>query len=206
MKRHDDRTVELTEAEQVVLEWHSSLLDTGHSHAAADEQILLRTPVDGMTWKVMADQEFRKYLHGIKFWGPLAKDDHRPGEEPVPRIFFLDNEGNDKSEAEVRRLGPDVWLVTDPDCDMGHILTRQQIMEDPYLRLQTCGATLTVGSTDPSSTECDKDEGHPMPHEGDDPLGVENLRVQWTGGGYCAGDPLPTHLIGWVNKPAASEL
>lgn len=133
MKRIDNDTVELTDAEKIVKEWHESLLDTGYSHAAADEQILLRTPTDGMTWKVLADMEFRKWLHGIRFWGPLAKDDHHPTDEPLPRIGFLDDNKALQYEAEVRRLGPDLYKITAPGIGIEHLVTTQEVKEDDYI-------------------------------------------------------------------------
>lgn len=198
MNRLSDVTVELTDAERVVKDWFNSLLDTGHSHASAIEQILLRTPVDGVTWKVLEDEEFRKYLAGIRFWGPLAKDEHKPGDEPVPRIFYVDPEGiMPEREAEVRRLGPDVWVVTDPETNAGHILDRKQIEAAPYLRIETCGASFVTGDY---GTECDKDEGHPMPHEADDPMEMPGVRVSWEGGGSCAGDRLPYRNVAWTGR------
>lgn len=133
MKRNEDGTVELTEAETVVSEWHASLLDTGYSHAAADEQILLVTPTNGMAWKVLADMEFRKYLHGVKFWGPLAKNDHTVTDEPPPRIGFLDDDKAVQYEAEVRRLGPDLFVITAPGIGIQHLVSTQDVMDDDYL-------------------------------------------------------------------------
>lgn len=58
-----------------------------------------------------------------------------------------------------------------------------------------CGRDLTMGSpVDPYGVTCDLDRGHAGPHEGDHPL-AETDRVRWTGGGYCAGDPLPARVL-----------
>lgn len=91
-----------------------------------------------------------------------------------------------------------------------NVLNNQQFRDwlagskGPHDRPEICGSTLTVGTTDPSSTECDLKPGHypETSHEGDDPLGVENLRVRWNGGGSCAGDPLPVTIVEWPRKQA----
>lgn len=198
MKFIEQNEVELTPAEQIVTEWHTSLLDSGYTDPAAVEQILLRTKTDGPTWKVLADDDFRKYLSGIRIWGPLAKDDHKVSDLPLPRIEFLDDEGTPMYEAVVRRLGPDLYVVKSPASDMEHLMTTQEIKDDDYVRFMPCGATLVLGTTDPSSTECDLNIEHPDKHEGDDPLGCD-MRVRWTGGGTCAGDRLPVGGLEWVN-------
>ena len=49
-------------------------------------------------------------------------------------------------------------------------------------------------------TDCDiEDPNHPMPHEGQDPLDDRpGKRVQWEGGGFCAGDPLPYRNVKYI--------
>jgi hypothetical protein len=64
---------------------------------------------------------------------------------------------------------------------------------------ETCGAAFVTGGHDPSSTECDlAPERTGLPHRGRDPLGGDGY-VQWSGGGSCAGDPLPYHGVRWVH-------
>ena len=87
MKRNQDGTVELTEAEEVVKDWHCSLLDVGHSHLAATEQMMLRTPPEGFTWKVLSNDEFRQWLYSIRFWGPLTKGDPKAEEQADALIY-----------------------------------------------------------------------------------------------------------------------
>lgn len=53
-----------------------------------------------------------------------------------------------------------------------------------------CTATYTTGGSDPYGTKCEEPGGHDGPHEGPHPLD-ELSRLQWDGGGMCAGDPLP---------------
>lgn len=57
-----------------------------------------------------------------------------------------------------------------------------------------CGATAVTGGHDPSGTDCMLERGHRGPHIGPEPITGEGI-VKWTGGGMCAGDPLP---IRWV--------
>lgn len=136
MKIGEDGSVMLTDAELVARDWFNSLLDSGNSHASALEQMMLRTPVDGPTWKTLASDDFRRYLAGIRFWGPLAKDDHHPQADPLPAIEFLDDDGNPLYEATVRRLGPDLYVVKNPVSDMEHLMTTQEIKDDDYLRFK----------------------------------------------------------------------
>lgn len=56
-----------------------------------------------------------------------------------------------------------------------------------------CGVGISTGGHDPYGTSCDLPRGHDGPHEGPDFFGVG--RLKWTGGGSCAGDPLPVHII-----------
>jgi hypothetical protein len=52
-----------------------------------------------------------------------------------------------------------------------------------------CGRSITVGPRhDPHGVTCERDEGHSGPHRG--PI-FEDQQYEWTGGGMCAGDPLP---------------
>lgn len=50
-----------------------------------------------------------------------------------------------------------------------------------------CGRSITIGTEDGSS--CELDNGHSGPHRGRNPF--DEGYVEWTGGGMCAGDPLP---------------
>lgn len=65
--------------------------------------------------------------------------------------------------------------------------------EDPaylaYLKEmeRMCGRSITLGFED--GTSCEKDAGHDGPHRGRSPFADDF--VEWTGGGMCAGDPLP---------------
>lgn len=53
-----------------------------------------------------------------------------------------------------------------------------------------CGRAVEYGTaSDPSGTTCDQEAGHGGEHSGPDAFGEG--RLFWTGGGYCAGDPLP---------------
>lgn len=61
----------------------------------------------------------------------------------------------------------------------------------------TCGATYVTGGHDPYGTECDLAAGHPGPHRGANPLGNEG-NVEWNGGGWCSGDPLPYRDVRWT--------
>jgi hypothetical protein len=62
-----------------------------------------------------------------------------------------------------------------------------------------CGTELVVGSAhDPYSSTCERAKGHSGKHSGSDPFGGEGY-VMWQGGGYCAGDPLPTSDIVWLD-------
>lgn len=62
MKRIDERTVELTDAERVVVEWHGMLLDAGYSQREAVDRIESRVPQDGVTFALVRDPDFRAYL------------------------------------------------------------------------------------------------------------------------------------------------
>jgi hypothetical protein len=54
-----------------------------------------------------------------------------------------------------------------------------------------CGASTTLGSSaDPYGASCELDAGHRGPHVSANPLGGEGT-YEWSGGGMCAGDPLP---------------
>lgn len=61
-----------------------------------------------------------------------------------------------------------------------------------------CGVGISTGGFDPYGTSCDLDHGHDGPHEGSDWFGVGRLR--WTGGGSCAGDPLPFTIVEHVGE------
>lgn len=81
---------------------------------------------------------------------------------------------------------------------IGPLREAQDAAYEAYLAWQDdqpeeCGASYTTGpSWDPYGTSCDLEPGHDGPHEGLDPLPVvDGDRVQWQGGGMCAGDPLP---------------
>jgi hypothetical protein len=53
-----------------------------------------------------------------------------------------------------------------------------------------CGRSVTLGPAhDPSGASCELDAGHSGPHRSPSPFG-EGV-YEWTGGGMCAGDPLP---------------
>lgn len=70
-------------------------------------------------------------------------------------------------------------------------------MEDPaYLawleeQERLCQRTVTLGAAhDPYSASCELDTGHSGAHRSMSPFGDDRI-YEWTGGGYCAGDPLP---------------
>lgn len=62
MKRIDSKTVELTEAELVVKEWHSALLDAGYGLEDAAESIMDAVPASGETHRVLSRPEFYVWL------------------------------------------------------------------------------------------------------------------------------------------------
>lgn len=73
-----------------------------------------------------------------------------------------------------------------------------EIQDESYAAWQEamereCGVGISTGGFDPYGTSCDLDRGHEGPHEGTDWFGVGRLR--WTGGGMCAGDPLPFTIV-----------
>jgi hypothetical protein len=53
-----------------------------------------------------------------------------------------------------------------------------------------CGRSVTLGGADPYGATCEKDAGHDGPHRSPNPFGGDDY-YEWTGGGMCAGDPLP---------------
>ena len=58
-----------------------------------------------------------------------------------------------------------------------------------------CHQSFTRGpSWDPYGTNCELEAGHKGPHRGHDPFGVDAM-IEWEGGGYCAGDPLPVRNV-----------
>jgi len=60
-----------------------------------------------------------------------------------------------------------------------------------------CGRSVTLGSAhDPYGATCERDAGHSGPHRSPSPLG-EGF-YEWTGGGMCAGDPLPVRNARFV--------
>lgn len=70
--------------------------------------------------------------------------------------------------------------------------------------MSMCGQPFTTGGFDPYGTSCDLKHGHEGPHEGDDPFGTGG-RVQWEGGGSCAGDPLPQRNVKFIPKEEESN-
>lgn len=61
---------------------------------------------------------------------------------------------------------------------------------------EACTAGFVTGEF---GTDCDLDANHPMPHEGQDPMDDRpGKRVQWEGGGFCAGDPLPYRNVRYI--------
>lgn len=57
-----------------------------------------------------------------------------------------------------------------------------------------CNTMLVIGPEhDPSGTSCELENGHDGKHEGPHPIG--DGRIKWTGGGMCAGDPLPVRNV-----------
>lgn len=55
---------------------------------------------------------------------------------------------------------------------------------------RTCDAQYVTRGNDPYGTDCALSSGHAGPHRGADPFGSSGL-IEWSGGGSCAGDPLP---------------
>lgn len=54
-----------------------------------------------------------------------------------------------------------------------------------------CGRSITLGSRqDPYGASCELPIGHSGPHISPDPFGRDG-HYEWSGGGTCAGDPLP---------------
>ena len=71
------------------------------------------------------------------------------------------------------------------------------LMEDPaYLAWleemeRMCGRSVSLGSmNDPYAATCELEAGHPGAHRSRNPFGGDG-HYEWTGGGTCAGDPLP---------------
>lgn len=64
MKRIDNRTVELTEAEQVVMEWLGSIMALGFDQKQSLQEIIDGVPHGGTTMKILENLEFRHYLAG----------------------------------------------------------------------------------------------------------------------------------------------
>lgn len=62
MKRIDRTTVELTDAEWVVDEWHDTLMAEGRNQAQALKEIEDSVPQDGVTSSVIKHPGFREYL------------------------------------------------------------------------------------------------------------------------------------------------
>jgi hypothetical protein len=77
--------------------------------------------------------------------------------------------------------------------------------EDPaYLAFiaeqeRMCGASVTLGGSDPYGATCELDGGHRGPHVSPNPLGGDGT-YEWTGGGICAGDPLPVRGARFVEE------
>lgn len=62
MIRINDRTVELSEAESVVDEWVSSIMDRGQSAQSAVDEIRSCAPEHGTTATVLKNTEFVAWL------------------------------------------------------------------------------------------------------------------------------------------------
>lgn len=103
------------------------------------------------------------------------------------------------------RPNPDITIAEDGDTysltdGAGNFLVRGTIAEllaypevDPdYIAWQEemerqCGRSISIGAED--GTSCELDNGHDGPHRGRNPY--DEGFVEWSGGGMCAGDPLP---------------
>jgi hypothetical protein len=76
-------------------------------------------------------------------------------------------------------------------------------------QMRLCSAEFTSGPReDPCGSMCDRGLGHAphTPHEAADPFagpGDRMLRVSWSGGGMCAGDPLPPRDVQYFTRPGA---
>lgn len=82
-----------------------------------------------------------------------------------------------------------------------------------YAQLEAqCGAPFVTGGSDPYSTSCDNMNGpshHPATkHSAPHPLamGDDESRVEWNGGGSCAGDPLPYRDVEWLTDAEVKVL
>lgn len=64
MERRNDGMIEFTDAELVILEWYSSLLDSGFDHEKALEKIRESVPNPGMTQRILQNGAFRAFLRG----------------------------------------------------------------------------------------------------------------------------------------------
>lgn len=85
-------------------------------------------------------------------------------------------------DAEGNPIGDDIWGLYDvPEDDDPAYAAFMAEME------RMCGRSITLGIEDGAS--CELDSGHKGPHRGRSPFGDDF--VEWTGGGMCAGDPLP---------------
>jgi hypothetical protein len=95
---------------------------------------------------------------------------------------------------EARQAQVGAWMTR------GWIPGAATAMGFPEYEPEVCGAQFVTGGPDPYGTSCDQPPGHypASKHEGDDPIFSEDgNRVRWTGGGSCAGDPLPVRDIEW---------
>ena len=62
-----------------------------------------------------------------------------------------------------------------------------------------CGVSVTLGGADPYGATCELDAGHRGPHVSPNPFDGEGT-YEWSGGGMCAGDPLPVRNARFVEQ------
>jgi len=67
-----------------------------------------------------------------------------------------------------------------------------------------CGASVTLGGADPYGASCELEAGHRGPHVSANPFGGDGT-YEWSGGGMCAGDPLPVRGARFNDRPCDRE-
>jgi hypothetical protein len=134
---------------------------------------------DGHAWPVTADEE-----HSAAALRGLHVAAHR-------HLLGLYRDDVEALEYASEDLPDDQWAAEQLPEDDGW-----DLMYEAHLahQMTLCGAQFATGpASDPYGTMCDKGLGHypHTKHAGPDPMGQPDVRVEWHGGGTCAGDPLP---------------
>jgi hypothetical protein len=82
----------------------------------------------------------------------------------------------------------------------------EQMTYDEFIAEQErmCGSSVTLGGSDPYGATCELDAGHRGPHVSANPFGGDGV-YEWSGGGYCAGDPLPVRGARFLERACDRE-